>query len=422
MAIDFHSPSAGETTPIRVLLVGNYLPDGQESMQRFAEAMRGGVRGRGVDVRLTRPETILGRLGQSSRGGIGKWLGYLDKFVFFPRQLRREIRAWEGASAAAGDQAPLIVHVCDHSNAPYTRWLQDVAHLVTCHDLLAVRSARGEVPENPTRWSGRILQSLIARGLDAARHVACVSRATERDLLRISGLRQDRVSVIANSLNYGYTPMPVTESQALVETTCRRFRHSGPGPDFVLHVGGNQWYKNRLGVLRIYERFVAAGGDVPSLVLIGEALTPEMSAFIRERNLESRVCHIPSCSNEELRAFYSSAGALLFPSLAEGFGWPVIEAQACGCPVLCSRLDPFPEVAGSGACLLDVADEAGFVDALRTLMTDQSFRAAMIAKGAKNAERFQPAVMISEYLECYAALADSAGNPAVAGTPDLLPV
>lgn len=398
-----------EHAAVRVLLIGNYARDGQESMQRFAAAMLEGLGRCGVDARLVRPEAFFGRLGSSSRHGLGKWLGYLDKFVVFPRRLRRELRSWMAADASTGRAATVVVHICDHSNAFYTRSLRDVSHVVTCHDLLAVRSAHGEIPENRTRWSGRIFQRIILRGLNCARHVVCVSGATERDLRRIAHLPPAQVSVIPNSLNYGYSPMPSAAATASVEEQCIRAKGSGPGSNFILHVGGNQWYKNRLGVLHIYERLVGLEKHAPSLILVGEELTPEMDAFIREKSLANRIWRLSSCSNEELRALYSAAGALIFPSLAEGFGWPVIEAQACGCPVICSRAEPFPEVAGDGAVLVEPGDVQGFAEKLRQLLVDRELRLQLIERGTANARGFQPENMISAYLQCYAALARTSG-------------
>lgn len=390
---------------LHVLLVGNYPPDRQESMQRFAQAMFDGLRLSGVSVEWLRPESILGRFARNGQAGLGKWLGYLDKLVFFPRRLKRALRA----AAAKGGR--VVVHLCDHSNAFYVHHLGEIPHVVTCHDLLAVRSALGEIPANPTRWSGRRLQAMILQGLRETQHVACVSAATEADLLRIGGHPADRVSVIANSLNYDYSPMPEDEARAQVEALCRQWKLGEVGPGFVLHVGGNQWYKNRLGVLRIFARLVE-GGDVRSkLVLVGESLSAEMETFLAERELADRVTRIPSCGNEELRALYSSAGLLLFPSLAEGFGWPVIEAQACGCPVVCSNAGPLPDVAGAGASLADPADEPALAEAARRLLEEPELRREMIAGGLENAARFQPARMIASYLECYSALTGAEATP-----------
>src|SRR5207249_4046572 len=92
--------------------------------------------------------------------GLGKWLGYLDKFFVFPQELTKQLHSLNGT--------PAVVHICDHSNAFYTKFLAHIPHVVTCNDLLAIRSARGEFPENRTRWTGRQLQKIIIKGLNRA--------------------------------------------------------------------------------------------------------------------------------------------------------------------------------------------------------------------------------------------------------------
>src|SRR5829696_8675105 len=98
---------------MKVLLISNYAGDHQESMLRFAKLMFDGLTLAGVDARIIRPEPTLGKLAGRSATGLGKWLGYFDKFCLFPWKLRRE------ASAARRDGSSngCLVHICDHSNA-----------------------------------------------------------------------------------------------------------------------------------------------------------------------------------------------------------------------------------------------------------------------------------------------------------------
>ena len=394
---------------MRILLIGNYPHDGQESMQRFAGMMLSGLQAAGITAELIVPTPFFGKLKQSGTG-LGKWLGYIDKFLLFPILLRRRLS--ELRSPNTPHSTLPIVHLCDHSNAFYTRYLQDVPHVVTCHDLLAVRSARGEVPENPTRWSGRRLQEMVVKGLAHARQVVCDSEATQRDVHRLIPLAKDQVSVISIGFNYPYSPMPKAEARARIEPFIHCSKESSATNDnpasqqasFILHVGGNQWYKNRLGVLRIYARAVAANPASPNLVMAGKTFTAEMKAYVAANRLQERVRSVEGCDNEELRALYSLADLLLFPSLAEGFGWPVIEAQACGCPVLCSSIEPFPEVTRGTAGMHDPADEAGFATELLRLLADPDARESLTAQGLENARRFAPATMVANYVECYGQL------------------
>ncbi|MEI6350724.1 MAG: glycosyltransferase family 1 protein [Verrucomicrobiota bacterium] len=386
-----------KTTP-GVLLVGNYPNDGQESMQRFGALMLQGLQDAGVPVQLLVPKPIFGRLKRSGHG-LGKWLGYLDKLLLFPIALKRAIRRADRAR-------PLVVHICDHSNAVYTKYLQHVPNLVTCHDLLAVRSALGEFPQNPTRWSGRRLQSMILRHLNGALHVTCCSQATRQDLRRLCSLAPAQTSIIPVALNYPYSPMPEGEARFRINNIAQRAGIPAEtlAGGFLFHVGGNQWYKNRMGVLRIYSHLLKSGAAVPSLWMAGKQFAPEMVSFIAEHRLGQRVWPLEDCDNEDLRALYTRASALVFPSLAEGFGWPVIEAQACGCPVACSDLEPFPEVAGEAAVFCDPADEPAFAKAVLNVIGDAPLRQSLIAKGLGNATRYGLPEMISRYLECYARL------------------
>jgi glycosyltransferase involved in cell wall biosynthesis len=391
--------------PMRVLLIGNYQPDDQESMQRFAQVLSRHLLDRGVRIDLIRPEPLWGGRGDPQRG-LGKWLGYVDKFLIFPKLLRTR------TTVARGQQpARPVVHICDHSNALYTRYLRDVPHLVTCNDLLAVRSALGEVPENRTRWSGRQLQRLILAGLKRAQHIACISQATRKEVLRLCRIDPHRVSVNHMGLNYTYCPMPAAEARNHLQ----RLLTTAPGSgiplssgelSFILHVGGNQWYKNRLGTLEIYRRLREQNGSRPKLMMVGKPFTSEMARFVEYHRLTRDVISITNCDNEGLRALYSLAELLLFPSVAEGFGWPIIEAHACGCRVVTVNRPPMTEVGGEAAVYIDPANTDGAAEIVRRILgeTEPEKRARRIA-GRTNAARFSTESMIDGYLELYQALA-----------------
>lgn len=199
--------------------------------------MAHGLTTAGHEVRLLRPPSVIGRL-RSSDQGLGKWLGYVDKFVLFPFVLRSAVNNAD------------VVHICDHANAFYTRHLRFVPHVVTCHDLLAVRSALGEIPENPTCWTGRQLQRMILKGLTRAQHIACVSNATRSDVLRLAGFSEDRVSRVHNSLNYPYSPMARHEALQRI-----RKLSLDPSQPFLLHVGETSGTRTALARCAFLRRF-----------------------------------------------------------------------------------------------------------------------------------------------------------------------
>ncbi len=366
---------------MKILLVGNYLLDQHESMQRFANMLQVGLVQLGYEVRLIQPEPFFRRLSPSGKR-VGKWLGYIDKFLLFPCQLGR-VLSWAD-----------VVHICDHSNAIYTNFLQIVPHLVTCNDLLAIRSALGEIKENPTRWTGQQLQHLILKGLERSHRIACISEQTGTDLIRLTKINPDIVSVIYMGLNYSYSPMEKVEADERLE-----FLGISSNSPFILHVGGNHWYKNRLGVLAIFN-YLRQQPELSDLLLfmVGKPFTDRMHQFVQGNSLETKVRELVAVENEDLRALYSTATALLFPSLQEGFGWPIVEAQACGCPVFTSNRAPMTEVGGEAAIYInpDCPEEAA-----REIAKNLPNVSKLKQAGLINVQRFTSQTMLESYIKLY---------------------
>ena len=372
---------------MKVLLVGNYALDRQPSMLGFTELVETGLQRAGHEARTLSPPIVVGRLSRHLPR-FSKWFGYLDKLVLFPPLLRIAERNAD------------IVHICDHSNALYIPCDKLAPHVVTCHDLLAVRGSRGEETDCSASFLGKWLQRWISAGLTRADTVACVSTATLEDCNRLfPGIRS--LELLPLALRYDL--QPITEAECLA-------RLNGlPGLDltkaFVLHVGSSHPRKNREGVLRIFAK--SADKLDAQLVFAGKPLTVSQRELAGRLRIADRIVETGAVSNELLAALYGRALAFLFPSRFEGFGWPMIEAQSCGCPVVCSNRAPFPEVAGDTALMRDVEDEGGFSKDIIRLATDKGFRSALIEQGHRNVQRYGPEAMTSKYIALYTRLIES---------------
>jgi glycosyltransferase involved in cell wall biosynthesis len=346
-----------------------------------------GLLGAGVSAELIAPRPVLGNFRSAGRF-IAKWLGYIDKFIFFPRRLRKKLA-----------ESPALVHICDHSNAMYTRWIRSCPVVVTCHDLLAVRGALGEETNCPASFTGKFLQRWILRGLRRAHVIACVSQATLRDVRRlvVRNETSPRLEVVTLGLNYPYQKLSRSEAAARLS----QMVHDLARP-FVLHVGSSARRKNREGVLRIFAQTKAEWNG--QLVFAGDPLEPALRSLGKHLDLASRIVEVSDPESELLEVLYNCATAFVYPSRFEGFGWPVIEAQACGCPVICSDAGPLPEVVGESAMMHSVEDEEGFAaDILR--LNDGAERERWSAKSLHNAGRFSTSEMIERYIDIYRTLA-----------------
>lgn len=389
-----------ERDVMKVLLVSNYLPDAQQSMLRFAEVMAEGLRVEGHEVRVLHPPALLGMFA-GRRSSLAKWLGYVDKYLFFLPML------WLASRRAD------LVHVCDHSNAPYVYLLRGRPHLVTCHDLLAVRGGLGEDTDCPASRTGSMLQRAILAALKYGQMVVCDSLATRRDLLRLGGTgMEERSCVIPLGLNQQFHPIAADDCafrlQGLKELATQM--------PYVLMVGSSLRRKNRETALHALQK-AAEHWDV-RLVIAGQPLSESQRELADSLGVLPRIVEIHRPSDEVLEALYCRAHALLFPSRFEGFGWPVLEAQACGCPVICGDGTSLPEVAGNAA-LLRHADDAAGIAADILQLRDEAFREAIIERGLENVLRFTIDRMMEDYLVVYRRLvpqrlAKRNGNPAQA--------
>lgn len=246
--------------------------------------------------------------------------------------------------------------------------------LVTIHDIMRLThpdwcrtGARGEVER---LFYGHGLHRAI-RSADA---IAAISSATADAIAAYHPPAADRIQVTLSGVSHHFSPRPADPAKLAALGL-------SPGRRFVLTVGQDAPYKNHEGAMRA---FAAAFADDPSIdfVLVQRSSTREdrLSRLARSLGLSSRVHVLRAIDGDELVTLYSAACLLLHPSLAEGFGNPVVEAMACGCPVVTSAVSSMPEVAGGAALLVDphhVASIAGgILEVVRSPRRAESMRNA----------------------------------------------
>ncbi len=249
------------------------------------------------------------------------------------------------------------------------------ASLVTIHDLgyLYFPQAHPRLQrlylDLSTRWNARAAACIVAD-----------SKATKADL--VARYRTPPEKIVVAYPGYDDTLAPVRDP-AVIEAAKARYGIAG---DYLLYLGTLQPRKN---LARVVEAFASLQSGA-SLVLAGRRgwLYDDLFDRVRRLGLERRVRFPGYVADEDKAALLSGASAFVFPSLYEGFGLPVLEAQACGCPVITSTTSSLPEVAGDAALLVDPQDTVAIAAAIRRIAADSGLRTTLIEHGLVNVRRF----------------------------------
>lgn len=373
-----------------------------ESMPRYARMLQDGLEEAGHTVSMMQPQPYFYRVLGQTRAA--KWASYADQYLLFPfKVIAADLQIASDTLFIFADQAlgPWV---------PYVRRHRKVVH---CHDFLALKSALGHYPENPTRLSGRIYQKYIRWGFRKCQNFISISRRTAFELESVGGAKPRFSATIYNGLNYPFRPLAPPTIEQELSLAGLKFM-SG---HFLLFVGGEQWYKNRRGLLMIYKAYAEQESQPLPLVCVSPEPQGELAEFLRNMQSQPGSVHfLQHASPSLLQALYSGARLMMFPSLAEGFGWPLIEAQACGCPVLTTDDAPMNEIAGPVARFLpklaadtDLASWAtkGAAAIQAALTIPEAERQQVRERAIQWAAKFEQKSAQASYLAAYTKVAES---------------
>jgi alpha-1,3-rhamnosyl/mannosyltransferase len=268
--------------------------------------------------------------------------------------------------------------------------------VLTVHDLIPLLFPR------QSTWQARLLfRWALSLALRASHRVIAVSESTARDLQQYFHTPSERVSVIPEAPDPTFYPRPPAEVAAV------RRKYGLPAP-FVLYVGSNKPHKNLPRLIEAWSLLTPHVSHFTfhasrfTLVIAGvwDPRYPEPRLLAERLGLQN-VRWLGPVPEADLPALYSAATLFVFPSLYEGFGLPVLEAMACGVPVICSNTSSLPEVAGDAALLVDPTDVRALAAAITDLLEDESRREEMRERGLQQAARFSWERTAAMTLEMY---------------------
>jgi len=341
--------------PVRVAIVCDFREEGWHSMDLIADMLLEMLpvtsAGQIIATQLLPPMprwlTRMPVIGSHARLRLADRL--TGRFHDYPRWLARRARDFD------------IFHIVDHRYAHLVRVLPVGRTVVTCNDVDAIRAV---LPGHKRTFDPmRLIASPILDGLAKAARVACISHDTREKLLAARRLDPARVTV--SYLGAHPTCSPDADPRWDSEIA----KLLGPGGPEVLHVGSTISRKRIETLLEIF-RGLSAEWPTLKLIRVGDPLTSPQQALAKTLGVADRIVQMPFLDRQMLAALYRRAPLVLLPSEREGFGLPLVEAMACGTPVVASAIPALQEVGAGAARFCAPGDVEGWVAAVSPLLRE----------------------------------------------------
>jgi glycosyltransferase involved in cell wall biosynthesis len=251
--------------------------------------------------------------------------------------------------------------------------------VVTIHDVIYLACKQ----DLPSRWGRLYYRTMMTAAVRRADRVITVSEFSKSEIVRYLGAEPEKISVIHSGVDRDF--QPVIDA---AKTQAAQAKYGIDGA-YILYAGIHKLRKNHAGLMRAFREFLKSGENA-QLVIAGPMSEgeDELRELARELEIAHRVVFTGFVPDSDLRTLYSAARVYACPSLYEGFGFTVLEAMACGVPVVCSRESSLPEVAGDAALYADPRIPQEYALALRQVFDDVDLRRQLIERGFRNRLRF----------------------------------
>jgi len=268
-----------------------------------------------------------------------------------------------------------------------------VSTILTVHDL-----EWRLYPQTMSRRTYYAHRLLVWPSVQTADRIVAVSESTAQDLQRVSNVPGSRIEVIHHGVGSAYEPR---DHERAAEYVAAKY---GVSKDYVLAVGTVQPRKNLATLVEAWKILRDRTKDHFQLVVAGARgwKNTQLDETVRRLGLTgNEIRFLGVVPEEDLPVLYSGSGVFVFPSLYEGFGLPLVEAMACGVPVIASNTSSVPEVVGDAALLVSPTEPEAFAEAIWRVRNDENLRKALIEKGLSRAAGFSWGRAASQLLDCF---------------------
>ena len=296
----------------------------------------------------------------------GTWGMRFARYILYPFQ--------------APHQSGAITHILDYGYAHVLYIRNPARTIVTVTDLMPVLWWKGLLPVQSKKGIPlTVLYSLYA--LKRATRIITKSLNTKNDLVKLIGCDPSKISVVYEGVGEIFKPYDIKLKNAV------RNQLFGTEPKKLILITGWQFYKNHETALKTIVFLRANGLKNIYLVKTGNP-TQDWSNLVNKYELTSNVINIGFIPREQMPDLYNAVDVLFFPSLYEGFGWPPLEAIACGTPAVTSNVASLPEVMGEIDTMCAPFDVIGFAKKIQTLLIDEEYHQRIIQQGIIRAAKF----------------------------------
>lgn len=352
---------------INLRILRDFKEDGRVSMEQYADQILLNLKERSKDIIVSNFCPI--------------YPGWLRDIPIPEIMKLRFARFMVYPAKAARLSGSDVFHIVDHGYAHLMRKIDPKKTVVTVHDLIPLLAYRKLIPGLEFKIRPYLVEYSLSF-LKYAAKIITVSNNTKKDLVNLLGCSLEKIEVIHNGLGENFKPSSLEKK--------KQFRNEFglPSADcFIILVTGTQVYKNHETSLRILQS-LGTIWEKPVYMLRLGAQSSTWDDLVSKYSLKDRAFNTGFIASSRIADVYNCADCLLFPSWYEGFGWPPVEAMACGLPVVASTAASLPEVIDGAGLLADPTDYEGLTRHVVDVLKNKELRNSLIEAGLKRAKDF----------------------------------